>query len=111
MRHFEWLKNLSHIRFGRMGKGFDHTAFDRVLRSIEAATGKTFSEVERQSIARGVDDSDLENSGLEKAMINANHKIRDGWKRDHSIPILRTATFIIAVDKIAISYMELGIFP
>lgn len=109
--YFEWLKNLSHVRFGRMGKRFEQTAFDRMLRSIEAATSKTFSEAERQAIVRGADESDLVNSGLEETMINAYHEIREGWKKDHNIPDLRTAAFIIAINKIAISYMELGIFP
>jgi glutamate dehydrogenase (NAD(P)+) len=109
--YFEWLKNISHVRFGRMGKRFEQTAFERMLRAVETATGKSFSEGERQMIARGADEIDLVNSGLEETMINAYTQIREIWKRDRKIPNLRTAAFISAINKIAIAYEELGIFP
>ncbi|MGH7372300.1 MAG: Glu/Leu/Phe/Val family dehydrogenase, partial [Candidatus Methylomirabilales bacterium] len=67
--YFEWLKNLSHVRFGRMGKRFEQTAFERMLRAVETATGKTFSEAERRVIAHGADELDLVNSGLEETLI------------------------------------------
>jgi glutamate dehydrogenase (NAD(P)+) len=109
--YFEWLKNLSHVRFGRMGKRFEQTAFERMLRSVETATGKNFSETERRMIAHGADEVDLVNSGLEDTMINAYSEIREVWKKDPRIPNLRTAGFLIAINKVAVSYMELGIFP
>lgn len=109
--YFEWLKNISHVRFGRMGKRFEQTAFERMLRAVETATGKSFSEGERQMIARGADEIDLVNSGLEETMINAYAQLREIWKRDRKIPSLRTAAFLSAINKIAIAYEELGIFP
>jgi glutamate dehydrogenase (NAD(P)+) len=109
--YFEWLKNLSHVRFGRMGKRFEETAFEKMLRAVETATGKTFSEAERRVIAHGADELDLVNSGLEETMISAYGQIREAWKRDRKIPDLRTGGFINAIDKIAVSYEEMGIFP
>jgi glutamate dehydrogenase (NAD(P)+) len=109
--YFEWLKNISHVRFGRMGKRFEQTAFERMLRAVETATGKSFSESERQVIARGADEIDLVNSGLEETMINAYLQIREIRKKDRKVPNLRTAGFISAINKIALAYEELGIFP
>lgn len=109
--YFEWLKNLSHVRFGRMGRRFEQTAFERMLRAVEAATGKSFSEAERRVIAYGADELDLVNSGLEETMVLAYHHIREIWKKDSNVPNLRTAAFISAIDKVATSYMEMGIFP
>ncbi|MGH7477989.1 MAG: Glu/Leu/Phe/Val family dehydrogenase, partial [Candidatus Methylomirabilales bacterium] len=109
--YFEWLKNLSHVRFGRMGKRFEQTAFERMLRAVETATGKTFSEAERRVIAHGADELDLVNSGLEETLISAYCQIREIWKRDRKISDLRTAGFIDAINKIAVSYEEMGIFP
>ncbi|MGH7424440.1 MAG: Glu/Leu/Phe/Val family dehydrogenase, partial [Candidatus Methylomirabilales bacterium] len=109
--YFEWLKNLSHVRFGRMGKRFEETAFEKMLRAVETATGKTFSEAERRVIAHGADESDLVNSGLEETMISAYCQIREIWKQDRKISDLRTAGFISAINKIAVSYEEMGIFP
>ncbi|HEX9828955.1 MAG TPA: Glu/Leu/Phe/Val dehydrogenase [Bacteroidota bacterium] len=109
--YFEWLKNISHVRFGRMGKRFEETAFEKMLRAVETASGKVFTDAERKSIAHGADEIDLVNSGLEETMVNAYNEIRVVWKNDAKIPDLRTAAFINAINKVAVSYMELGIFP
>ena len=109
--YFEWVKNLSHVRFGRVGKRFEEAAFDRMLTAIEKATGRLFSDGERRRIAHGADEIDLVNSGLEETMIGAYHQIRELQKRDRRVLDLRTAAFLNALNKIATSYMELGIFP
>lgn len=107
--YFEWLKNLSHVRFGRMEKRFDQSMIGKVLNSVEDLTGKKFDPAKFQSVAMGAGEEDLVNSGLEETMIDAYNQIRTIAKR-HSTD-LRTAAFINAIDKIAISYQELGIFP
>ncbi len=109
--YFEWLKNLSHVRFGRMDKRFEQSAFDKLLHALEQATGKTFSESERNQIAKGADEIDLVNSGLEETMTSAYNQIRDIWKSNSKIPDMRTAAFINAINKIGTAYIELGIFP
>jgi glutamate dehydrogenase (NAD(P)+) len=109
--YFEWLKNLSHVRFGRMGKRFEQTSFERLLRVIEDNTGRRLSDAERKTVARGADEIDLVNSGLEESMAVAYNQVREIWKSDAAIPGLRTAAFISAINKIATCYAELGIFP
>jgi len=51
------------------------------------------------------------NSGLEETMISAYQQIRDIFMKTRGVPDLRTAAFINAVNKIAVAYLELGIFP
>ena len=109
--YFEWLKNLSRVRFGRIEKRFEQSQFDRILKLIERETGKTLSDEERKQIARGADEVDLVYSGLEETMIGAYGQIREIWKSRESVGTLRTAAFVSAIDKIAVSYGELGIFP
>jgi len=109
--YFEWVKNLSHVRFGRVGKRFEEAAFDRMLSAVEKATGRFFSEEDRHKIARGADEIDLVNSGLEETMITAYHQIRELMKRESRLKDLRTAAFLNAVQKVATTYLELGIFP
>ena len=109
--YFEWLKNLSHVRFGRMGKRYEEAVEHRLLRAIEVATGRYFTEADRTAIVRGADELDLVNSGLEETMIVAYNCIRDALKGNPKLKDLRTAAFLNAIDKIARSYMELGIFP
>jgi glutamate dehydrogenase (NAD(P)+) len=69
--YFEWAKNLSHVRFGRVGKRFEEAAFERMLMAVEKATGRLFPPEEHRRIARGADEIDLVNSGLEETMIGA----------------------------------------
>ncbi len=108
--YFEWLKNLSHVRFGRMEKRFEQGAFERLLDIVEKETGRKLSEDERRVVARGADEADLVYSGLEETMITAYHELRETSKRE-GVDNLRTAAFLTAIDKIAVSYMELGVFP
>ncbi len=109
--YFEWLKNLSHVRFGRMDRRFEQTAYGRILKAIESSTGKRFSELERQSITHGADEIDIVNSGLEDTMMNAYQQIREVKLRDPRIKDLRTAAFVSAIQKVATTYLELGVFP
>jgi len=109
--YFEWLKNLSHVRFGRMGKRFDEMASTRLLVAIEKATGASISDEEKKHIAKGADEEDLVNSGLEDTMTSAYLQIREVKQTVKGCSDLRTAAFINAINKIAVSYMELGIFP
>ena len=109
--YFEWLKNLSRVRFGRIEKRFEEASYDRILQLIEKETGRTLTKEERSMVARGADEVDLVYSGLEETMIGAYHQIREIWKRKQGVGTLRTAAFVNAIDKIAISYAELGIFP
>jgi glutamate dehydrogenase (NAD(P)+) len=109
--YFEWVKNLSHVRFGRMSKRHEMANELAMLRTIEAATGTTFTEAERMQIAKGPDEQDLVNSGLEETMISAYHELVQTKEKHPGVPDLRIAAFVNAIHKVARSYAELGIFP
>ncbi len=109
--YFEWLKNLSHVRFGRMGKRFEQGAYDRILDIVEQTSERKLTKSERNMVARGADEADLVYSGLEETMITAYNNIREVWKTNDKVDNLRTAAFVNAIDKVALCYFELGIFP
>jgi glutamate dehydrogenase (NAD(P)+) len=109
--YFEWVKNLGHVRFGRMQKRFDQGAFNRILEAVEDVTGRQFTTDEIKRVAHGASEEDLVNSGLEETMIGAYHPIRERWKKEQGRIDLRTAAMIVAIEKIALSYEQLGIFP
>jgi glutamate dehydrogenase (NAD(P)+) len=109
--YFEWLKNLSHVRFGRMEKRYEEMAFSRMVKSLENTTGKTLTDVERALLVRGADEEDLVNSGLDETMIDAYREIRATQRRFPKVPDLRGAALISSIDKIAQTYVSLGIFP
>lgn len=109
--YFEWLKNLSHVRFGRMDKRFQEYSNRSILGKVEELTNKKLSDVEKSIISRGADEIDLVNSGLEETMITAYQAIREVWRRNRKIDDLRTAAFYVAIERVATDYEELGIFP
>jgi glutamate dehydrogenase (NAD(P)+) len=109
--YFEWLKNLSHVRYGRMEKRFFENLNGQLLASIEGLTGKSVGALDREIILHGPEEIDLVRSGLEETMITATREIVACWQKNPKIPDMRTAAYVVAIDKVATSYVELGIFP
>jgi glutamate dehydrogenase (NAD(P)+) len=109
--YFEWLKNLSHVRYGRMEKRFTENQNRQMLEQMETITGKKVSEQEKDDIIHGPDEVDLVRSGLEETMISATREVMDCWKANPTIPDMRTAAYVVAINKVGTSYAELGIFP
>ncbi len=109
--YFEWVKNLGHVRFGRMQKRFEQGAYSRLLEAVEGVTNRKFTPAEIDRLTHGANEEDLVNSGLEETMITAYHPIREIWKQHGGKIDLRTAGMIVAIDKVAASYEQLGIFP
>src|SRR5437868_1676504 len=109
--YFEWLKNLSHVRYGRMEKRFTENLNSHILGQIEELSDKKVSDKERQFIMHGPEEVDLVHSGLEETMITATREIMQIWTDNPSIPDMRTAAYVNAINKVANSYAELGIFP
>ncbi len=109
--YFEWLKNLSHVRYGRLEKRFTENMNAHILGQMEELSGKKVRMDERDFIMHGPDEVDLVYSGLEETMITATHEIMNTWKENPKIPDMRTAAYVVAINKIATSYAELGIFP
>ena len=109
--YFEWLKNLSHVAFGRMGKRYEEISDTYFVNVIENLTNRKLNAEQRRIVIKGASEVDLVNSGLEDTMIMTYHNIRNRMKRNPEIDCFRTAAYIDAIDKVARSYMALGIFP
>lgn len=109
--YFEWLKNLSHVRYGRMEKRFTEKLNTHIIGQIEQLTNKTVGVEEKKLIMHGPDEVDLVRSGLEQTMMEATAEIMSIWNSNPAIPDMRTAAYVSAINKIATAYAELGIFP
>ncbi len=109
--YFEWLKNLSHVRFGRMDKRFNERTYSGLVKLVEDTTGKTIGRSEKDFLTKGGDEIDLVRSGLEETMINAFHQINKVKKAKRSVKDLRTAAFVNAIQKMGSDYLMMGIFP
>ncbi len=111
--YFEWLRNLSHVRHGRMNRRFEENSARRILEAIETLSGTQFNQETLghviTKVALGASEEDLVNSGLEDTMVAAYHEVRELTKKHNTDQ--RTAAFISALDKVASSYSQMGIFP
>ncbi len=108
--YFEWLKNIQHVRYGRMNKRFDEESLTRIARELESISGKKYSSEALESLTHGAEEADLVDSGLEETMITAYQQIMD-IRDEHNMTDLRTAAFVNAINKIGIMYEQMGIFP
>jgi glutamate dehydrogenase (NAD(P)+) len=109
--YFEWGKNLSHMRFGRLQKHLEEIKNHRLVNSIERLIGKEIPREDKNFLVRGPDEIDLVNSGLEETMVSAYREIREVHLSKAPKDSKRTAAFIIAIQKVALAYEQLGIFP
>ena len=109
--YFEWLKNLSHVSYGRLERRFMENQNANIVSQIENMTGNKVTDDQRKLLVHGPDEIDLVRSGLEDTMIKATNEILDCWKQNPDIPDMRTAAFVVAINKVGNSYLELGIFP
>ncbi len=107
--YFEWLKDLSHMRFGRMDKRYRQQVRENTLHLIGSMTGRQIDKDVFEKFAKGADEIDLVRSGLEDSMISAYNITREIAK-EKKID-LRTAAFVNAVQLIGSDYMAMGIFP
>ena len=107
--YFEWVKNLSHVRFGRMDKRHEETSNLRILRAVEELTGQRVDAQRLATAVAGAGEAELVDSGLEDTMIAAWAEIGEARARYDSD--LRTAAYLISIEKVAQSYVDRGIFP
>ena len=112
--YFEWVKNLSHIRFGRMQRRQEEARHQLVvdeLEKISAAMGDAYSLTDsfKQKYLRGADELELVRSGLDDTMRIAYQSMRDVWHDRGDVDDLRTAAYLVAIEKVAASYRAKGL--
>lgn len=107
--YFEWIKNISHIRFGRMDRRFHEARGLAIVDAIENVTDKMVPVKIRKEIFHGADELELVRSGLDDTMRMAYQEIREARNRFAGVKDLRTAAFIVAIEKIVRTHSEMGL--
>ena len=107
--YFEWIKNLSRIRFGRMQRRADESRYGALIEGIEGMTGQSFPDELASRAINGGAEIDLVRSGLEDTMRNTYNVISEVWNKEKSAIDLRTAAMMVAVQRIAQGYQSIGI--
>jgi glutamate dehydrogenase (NAD(P)+) len=108
--YFEWLKNLEHVSFERLITRWERTVGERFAEALERLTGKSLDADARRGLAYGPSEHDLVRGALENTMSLALRAMRE-LQRARSLPDLRTAAWVLAIDRVAEVYERSGIFP
>ena len=112
--YFEWVKNLSHIRFGRMQRRQEEARHELIVRELERLSedrglGWTLSPDFKTRYLRGADELELVRSGLDDTMRIAYQSMREVWHGRDDVQDLRTAAYLVAIDRVAKSYQAKGL--
>ena len=107
--YFEWIRNLSHIRFGRLDRRHAEMRGQAIIQIIESLVGKPVPEALKTRLTHGAIEIDLVRSGLDDTMREAYNQIREVYLSRENVPDLRTSAFVVAIEKIARAYLELGL--
>jgi glutamate dehydrogenase (NAD(P)+) len=107
--YFEWIKNLAHIRFGRLENRRDEFRGHRITEMVEQMTGKKAPAELVRHVTAGTEEIDLVRSGLDDSMRRAYQQIREVMYSRKKIKDLRTAAFVVAIEKIAVAHHWMGV--
>jgi glutamate dehydrogenase (NAD(P)+) len=108
--YFEWIKNLSHIRFGRMQRRYEEGQNEALLQAIQGA-GHKVPEALSNKITQGAQEIDLVRSGLDDSMRKAFQDIRERFWSNDKVDTYRIAAMAISIEKIYASYRVMGVYP
>lgn len=107
--YFEWIKNLSHIRFGRMQHQLDMFRGRSVVQALEELTGQTLPDKLRGAIVTGSDELSLVRAGLDDTMREAYQEISETFHSINGLDDFHTAAYVVALRKVAYTLMEMGV--
>ena len=106
--YFEWVRNLSHMRFGRMEKRRKEYENASLINLIESTTGTRVPDRKKSLLSEGRSELDLVRSGLEDMMTEAYESMSYLWNKE-SYPNLRVTAYIYSIKKLIDSYKSIGI--
>jgi glutamate dehydrogenase (NAD(P)+) len=112
--YFEWVKNLSHIRFGRMQRRQEESRHELLVRELERLSadkglGWELSPGFKEQYLRGAGELELVRSGLDDTMRGAYQTMREVWHSRGDVSDLRTAAYLVAIGRVAASYRAKGL--
>ncbi|MFO7539782.1 MAG: Glu/Leu/Phe/Val dehydrogenase [Chloroflexota bacterium] len=107
--YFEWIKNLSHIRFGRMERRLDEYRGQAIIHALEVMIGKSVPDAIRAELSTGADELALVRSGLDDTMRLAYQEISQTLHQSDTITDFRTAAFVVSLRKVVRTYLEMGV--
>ena len=112
--YFEWVKNLSHIRFGRMQRRQEESRHELIVGELQRLSehlGDQWSMTPnfKTKYLRGAGELELVRSGLDDTMRSAYQAMREMWHSRDDVQDLRTAAYLVSIGRVASSYQAKGL--
>ena len=112
--YFEWVKNLSHIRFGRMQRRAEEARHILLVNELERLSSEkgvswTMSPGFKERYLRGAGELELVRSGLDDTMRGAYQAMREVWHSRPEVEDLRVAAYLVSIGRIAQTYQTKGL--
>ena len=112
--YFEWVKNLSHIRFGRMQRRAEEARHILLVDELERLSSEkgvswTMSPGFKERYLRGAGELELVRSGLDDTMRGAYQAMREVWHSRPEVEDLRVAAYLVSIGRIAQTYQTKGL--
>jgi glutamate dehydrogenase (NAD(P)+) len=112
--YFEWVKNLSHIRFGRMQRRAEEARSRLLVEELERLSadqelGWTLAPGFKDKFLQGSDELALVRSGLDDTMRTAYQSMREVWHDKEGVEDLRVAAYIVSISRVAATYRSKGL--
>ena len=111
--YFEWVKNLSHIRFGRMERRREEARNQLIVEELErlssSGIGWQLTPDFKMKYLKGATELELVRSGLDDTMRGAYNDMAEVWRRRSDVPDMRTAAYLVSIDKVAGAYTAKGL--
>jgi glutamate dehydrogenase (NAD(P)+) len=112
--YFEWVKNLSHIRFGRMERRREEQRNQLIVNELERLSKSSNVNWQltpnfKEKYLKGASELELVRSGLDDTMRGAYNDMAEVWRRRADVPDLRTAAYLVSIRKVAASYKNKGL--
>jgi glutamate dehydrogenase (NAD(P)+) len=112
--YFEWVKNLSHIRFGRLERRREESRNQLIVNELERLSKSSNVNWQltpnfKEKYLKGANELELVRSGLDDTMRGAYNDMAEVWRRRADVPDLRTAAYLVSIQKVAASYKNKGL--
>ncbi len=108
--YFEFIKNLSHVSFERMTRRYQQVANERLVRVLERLAGRAPSQDDVALLCVAPDEIDFVRTALENTLAISYERLVETWK-SRGLPDLRTAAYLMALERVGEAYLEAGIYP
>ena len=106
--YFEWIRNTSHIRMGRLNKRYEEDRGEAIIKAIQSISDKTIPKNLIKQLVHGANEEDIIASGLEDTMRTSFQDMLEN-KEKYDLDSYRMSAYAVALKKIEKSYLELGI--